>query len=208
MLTDPVNHVDAVVEAFHQLALALRGRLDEQLAGRHKLASLGRQQLLGSQEGRLVPVLSLPGQTEHLAFPQVLSDVRHHLLGLLEHNHPARCFQSLGLIRRVWVVDACPFQTVVLVKVGVGVDVLGVPVQVSVEAIVAVNDWVAILRLACLWAVVLGACASVCCDSICARFCRSWGGGRGNRELSSTSQTLCGRQCLWGEVCMRGSPRR
>ena len=174
MLTDPVNHVDAVVEALHQLALALRGRLDKQLARRHELASLSRQQLLGSQEGSLVSVLPLPGQAEHLALPQVLGHVRHHLLGLLEHNHPAGCFQSLGLIRRVWVVDACPFQTVVLVKVGVGVDVLGVPIQVPVEAVVAVNDWVAILRLACLWAVVLGACASICCDSICARFCRSW----------------------------------
>ena len=42
MLTDPVNHVDAAVEAFHQLTLALGGRLDEQLASRHKLSSLGR----------------------------------------------------------------------------------------------------------------------------------------------------------------------
>ena len=205
MLTDPVNHVDAVVETFHQLALALGGRLDKQLAGGDKLASLGRQQLLGSEEGSLVSVLSLAGQAEHLALPQVLRHVGHHLLGLLEHNHPAGCLQSLVLIRRVRIVDACAFQTVVLVKVGVGVDILGVPIQVTVQA-VAVNDWVAILRLACLWAVVLGACSSICCDSVCARFCRSRGGRRGNRELSSTSQTLCGRQRLWGQVCVWGSP--
>ena len=117
MLTDPVNHVDAVVEAFHQLALALGGRLDKKLAGSDELASLGRQQLLGSQEGSLVPVLPLPGQAEHLALPQVLCDVGHHLLGLLEHDHPAGCLEGLVLIRSVGIVDACSFQTVVLVKV-------------------------------------------------------------------------------------------
>ena len=117
MLTYPVNHVDAVVEAFHQLALALSGRLDEQLAGGHKLASLGRQQLLGSQEGSLVPVLTLPGQAEHLALPQVLGNVGHHLLSLLEHNHPAGGLEGLVLIRSVRIVDASAFQTVVLVKV-------------------------------------------------------------------------------------------
>ena len=40
MLTDPVNHVDAVVETFHQLALGFGGAFDEQLRRSDKLARL------------------------------------------------------------------------------------------------------------------------------------------------------------------------
>ena len=163
-----------VVEALHELALALGGGLDEELAGRDELARLGGEQLLGPQERGLVAVFALAsktehlvimmvnivmkmkmsGQTEHLTLPQVLCDMGDHLLSLLEHDHPARRLQSLVLVRCVGVVHTCTFQAVVLVEVRVGVDILRMPVQVPIR--VAVNDWVAVLSgLARLRAVVL-----------------------------------------------------
>ena len=169
--------MDTVVEALHELALALGGGLDEELAGRDELPRLGGEQLLGPQEGCFVAVFTLAsktehlvmimvniameimrikmsGQPEHLTLPQVLCDMGDHLLSLLEHDHPARRLQSLVLVRCVGVVHTCTFQAVVLVEVRVGVDVLCVSVQVPIR--VAVNDWVAVLSgLARLWAVVL-----------------------------------------------------
>ena len=163
-----------VVEALHELALALSGGLDEELAGRDELARLGGEQLLGPQERGLVAVFALAsktehlvimmvnivmkmkmsGQTEHLTLPQVLCDMGDHLLSLLEHDHPARRLQSLVLVRCVGVVHACTFQAVVLVEVRVGVDILRMPVEVPIR--VAVNDWVAVLSgLARLRTVVL-----------------------------------------------------
>ena len=164
-----------VVEALHELALALGGGLDEELAGRDELPRLSCEQLLGPQERGLVPVFALAsktehlvmmmlnivlkimrmsGQTEHLTLPQVLCDMGDHLLSLLEHDHPARRLQSLVLVRCVGVVHTCTFQAVVLVEVRVGVDILCVPVEVPIR--VAVNDWVAVLSgLARLRTVVL-----------------------------------------------------
>ena len=161
-----------VVEALHELALALGGGLDEELAGRDELARLGGEQLLGPQERGLVAVFALASKTEHLVrimfnivmemsgptthltLPQVLCDMGDHLLSLLEHDHPARRLQSLVLVRCVRVVHTCTFQAVVLVEVRVGVDVFRMPVQVPIR--VAVNDWVAVLnRFARLRAVVL-----------------------------------------------------
>ena len=164
-----------VVETLHELALALSGGLDEELAGRDELARLGGEQLLGPQERGLVAVFALAsktehlvimmvnivtkkmkmsGQTEHLTLPQVLCDMGDHLLSLLENNHPARRLQSLVLVRCVGVVHACTFQAVVLVEVRVGVDILRMPVEVPIR--VAVNDWVAVLSgLARLRTVVL-----------------------------------------------------
>ena len=55
-----------VVEALHELALALGGGLDEELAGRDELARLGGEQLLGPQERCLVAVFALASKTEHL----------------------------------------------------------------------------------------------------------------------------------------------
>jgi len=152
--TNAVDHVHTVVEALHELALALGGGLDEELAGRDELARLGGEQLLGPQERGLVAVFALASKTEHLTLPQVLCDMGDHLLSLLEHDHPARRLQSLVLVRCVRVVHACTFQAVVLVEVRVGVDVFRVPVQVPIR--VAVNDWVAVLSgLARLRTVVL-----------------------------------------------------
>ena len=163
-----------MVEALHELALALGGGLDEELAGRDELARLGGEQLLGPQERGLVAVFALAsktehlvimmvnivmkmkmsGQTEHLTLPQVLCDMGDHLLSLLEHDHPARRLQSLVLVRCVGVVHTCTFQAVVLVEVRVGVHVLRMPVEVPIR--VAVNDWVAVLSgLARLRTVVL-----------------------------------------------------
>ena len=172
MLTNAVDHVHTVVEALHELALALGGGLDEELAGRDELARLGGEQLLGPQERGLIAVFALASKTEHLVMrmvnivmemsgptthltlPQVLCDMGYHLLSLLEHDHPARRLQSLVLVRCVGVVHACTFQAVVLVEVRVGVHVLRMPVQVPIR--VAVNDWVAVLSgLARLRTVVL-----------------------------------------------------
>ena len=58
-----------MVEALYQLPLALRGRLDKELAGSDGLPCLGGQQLLSPEEGSLAPVLALPGQAERLGLP-------------------------------------------------------------------------------------------------------------------------------------------
>ena len=60
-----------VVEALHELALALGGGLDEELAGRDELARLGGEQLLGPQERGLVAVFALASKTEHLVIIMV-----------------------------------------------------------------------------------------------------------------------------------------
>ena len=153
-LTDPVDHVDAVVETLHQLALTLRGRLYKQLAGRDKLPRLGGQQLLGTQESCLAPVLALPSQAQHLAFPQVLCHMCHYLLCLLENNQPACRFQGL-VVLGVRLINAGALQAVILVKVRVGIDVLGVAIVKAVGVVVgvAVGGAVAILFPYCVGAV-------------------------------------------------------
>ena len=60
-----------VVEALHELALALGGGLDEELAGRDELPRLSGEQLLGPQERGLVPVFALASKTEHLVMMMV-----------------------------------------------------------------------------------------------------------------------------------------
>ena len=96
--TYSVDHVNTVVEALHQLPLALCGGLDEELAGSDKLPGLSGQQLLSPEEGRLVPVLALPGQAEHLGLSEVLGHMGHHLLRLSEDNHSASHFQGLVIL--------------------------------------------------------------------------------------------------------------
>ena len=101
-LTDPVDHVDAVVEALHQLTLGLRGRLDEQLGGRHELPRLRGQQLLGARELGLAARAHVAVGADCARLADVDHDLGHHLLRLLEHDQPPRSLQrvvlSLGVI--------------------------------------------------------------------------------------------------------------